>query len=172
MHGIGTITDSNTMFCYFEMIEKLGAKSILDAGMFLKRIGAVSRQMAGVEINAEAVLCGIDFYPEIHLPIFAEVYNEIRTEKDFIHCLDNDLECFACMKNNKFDLAVMLEAGQVLDELDQIKITEYFMQNVNGILADESIGKWMTGRGMIKGYYPICIESSRFAWIPVKELRS
>ena len=78
----------------------------------------------------------------------------------------------ACMKNKKFDRAVMLEAGQVLDELDQIKITEYFMQNVNGVLADEPIGKWMTGRGMIKGYYPICIESSRFAWIPVKELRS
>lgn len=171
MQGIGTITNSNAMFCYFEMIQKLGAKSVLDAGMLLKRIGAVSRQMAGVEVGADILLCGIDMCSEIYLPICWDIYSEIITGDDFINRLQDHIECFACMEGRKFDLAVMLESDHILDESKKIKITEYFMQKADGILTDESIGKWMTGRGMLKGYYPVSIESSRYAWIPVQELR-
>lgn len=169
--GIGTITDSNAMFCYFEMIEKLGAKSVLDAGMFLKRIGAISRQMAGVSVSADTILCGIDFYEEIHLPIFRDIYDEIKTWNDFADCLESGAECFTCMESRKFDLAVMLYGNQVLNDSEKVRIIEYFMQKANGILTDEPVGNWMRDREMIKGFYPIYIESSIYAWIPVHELK-
>ncbi len=167
----GTITNSDAMYCYFEMIKKLGAGSVLDIGMFLKRIGAVSRQMAGTQVNKDVFLYGIDFFPEIYLPIYQVIYDKIIS---FDHFKNYILDTEAAKGKtdgiivSKFDLVVMLETEDLIYEADKRKLVEYLMQYTSAILADQKTGKWMTDMRLVKGYYPIQIDSSRFAWIPVE----
>lgn len=41
------ITDKDLSYFYFEMIKSSGAQTVLDVGMFLKKMGTVSRQALG-----------------------------------------------------------------------------------------------------------------------------
>lgn len=74
------ITDADEIYTYFEIIRQLSPKSILDVGMMLKSMGAVSRQAMHCEIPQSARLDGVDFYPEINLPIYQAVYDHIYTK--------------------------------------------------------------------------------------------
>lgn len=55
------LNNQNDMYLYFQMINELQPDSVLDAGMFLKRAGSVSRQMMGCGISEDVRLDGIDF---------------------------------------------------------------------------------------------------------------
>lgn len=91
------ITDSNDIFVYFEVIRMLSPKNIMDVGMFLKRIGAVSRgAMSGV-IPRNIQLYGIDTEPDLNIPVMNSIYNSIFTYDRFLGT-----------KNNSFDLTIML----------------------------------------------------------------
>lgn len=167
MYKTGTIINRDTMFIYFEMIKQTGAKSILDAGMFLKRIGAVARQAVDCEISAQACICGVDFFPEADLPIYEMIYDQILSLNQFMDCT----EPFTEMEGKQFDVAFMLEVFSMLREPQLEKFAAYFLQKASGIVADTQMGDWLTGRGLVRGYYPLMMEHSRFAWIPVDELR-
>ena len=78
------IKKENDIFAYFEIVKELEPENILDAGMFLKRMGSVSRQMMNQGISEEIQLYGIDFFPEISLPAWNNVYDKIYTWQDFL----------------------------------------------------------------------------------------
>ncbi len=71
------LNNQNDMYLYFQMINELQPDSVLDAGMFLKRAGSVSRQMMGCGISEDVRLDGIDFFPELQLPVWKNIYNKI-----------------------------------------------------------------------------------------------
>ena len=71
------LNNQNDMYLYFQMINELQPDSVLDAGMFLKRAGSVSRQMMGCGISEDVRLDGIDFFPELQLPVWKTIYNKI-----------------------------------------------------------------------------------------------
>lgn len=78
------IRKQNDIFAYFETIGMLEPKSILDAGMFLKRVGSVSRQMMNREVPKEVRLEGIDFFPEISFAPWDNIYDEIYIWQKFL----------------------------------------------------------------------------------------
>ncbi len=55
------LKNENDIYMYFETIEQLAPQRVLDIGMFLKRIGSVSRKVMDREVPAEVCLDGIDF---------------------------------------------------------------------------------------------------------------
>lgn len=88
------ITDDVTIYVYFELIKRIAPKSILDFGMFLKRIGAVSRQAMNCEIPPETMLHAVDLFPETALPIYEKVYDRIDALADWKSEQVYELVCF------------------------------------------------------------------------------
>lgn len=78
------ITNKNYIYTYFHIMKELQPLSVLDIGMFLKRVGSVSRQMMNCEIPWDIRLDGIDFFPELQFPAWETIYDEIYTETSFI----------------------------------------------------------------------------------------
>lgn len=71
------VTDADEIYTYFEVIRQLSPSCILDVGMMLKRMGAVSRQVMHCAIPQSAQLDGVDLYSEVTLPIYETIYNHI-----------------------------------------------------------------------------------------------
>lgn len=164
MTEIGTITDADEIYYYFEMINSVTPQSVLDAGMFLKRIGAISRQAMSCEIPQSVRLYGIDFFPETKMAVYRNIYDEIVTKRQFFGREKLPWE------QPFFDVAVMLETENCLDEQENRELWSYVLQNAKSIMADTAAAKNQVERGRIKGYYPVSVGTKSYAWIPLQEL--
>lgn len=80
------ITDRNDIYLYFEWIKQTNPQSVLDFGVFLQRIGAVSRQVMNCEISKNIVLEGVSMNEEVQ-PVYTRIYDKITNIKS-IHTLD------------------------------------------------------------------------------------
>lgn len=96
------VTDQDEIYTYFEVIRQLSPACILDVGMMLKRMGAVSRQAMHCVIPQNVRLDGVDFYPEVELPIYHGIYDHIYLD--------------SCLPEDVYDLSVCL--GAFHKELD------------------------------------------------------
>lgn len=161
----GTITSGNDIYFYFEMLRQLSPKRVLDVGMFLKRIGAVSRQAMATELSSQIQLCGVDLFSEVPLPIYEQIYNEVLEKESFF------LQQTKTFATEKFDVAVALRVGELLAEQEKETLYRYLLQSVGGILTDAAMAVQMKQRGAVRGFYPVNIENDQYAWIPVAELR-
>ena len=158
------ITDKDLIYFYFEMIKKSGALNVLDVGMFLKRIGAVSRQAMGCEIDAKVQLCGIDLYPDVQLAVYDRIYDIIFPQKLFIN------EIVDKNKSINFDIAVLLGIENYEEEFIQ-KTWKYSLDNVAAIMTEQRVADMQVIKGVITGYYPVSTGERTYAWIPTMELR-
>lgn len=94
------ITDANDIYLYFDWIEKSKPTSVLDFGIFLQKIGAVSRQVMNCELPEDVVLDGVSMQEQIQ-PIYTVIYNNITNIKS-LSILDDkiyDLIYFLDMQN-------------------------------------------------------------------------
>ena len=88
------ITDKTDIFVYFEIIRQTGAKSVLDVGCFLKRIGALSRSVGDISLPEDIRLDSTDLVDAPKLPVYDTVYDgifeKIPTDKkyDLVMALD------------------------------------------------------------------------------------
>lgn len=80
------ITDRNDIYLYFEWIKQTNPASILDFGIFLQRIGAVSRQVMNCEIPKDRILEGVSMNEKVQ-PVYTKIYDKIINIKS-IHTLD------------------------------------------------------------------------------------
>lgn len=71
------VIDRELMFLYFKMIQEEPEGPILDIGMFLKRIGAVSRRVLDIEIPKTTVLNGVDAPGTPSFPVYEKIYDRI-----------------------------------------------------------------------------------------------
>lgn len=78
------ITDRDSFYFFFEAIKNTHPNSILDIGMFLKRIGALSRGILSYSIPEDILLDGVDCMPEVEVPIYHSIYNSICSLEDFL----------------------------------------------------------------------------------------
>lgn len=74
------ITSSSDISFFYESIEQITPSSVLDYGMFLKRIGAISRQTLNRELPLSCRLDGIDYNSGLQIPVYNSIYNAIYDE--------------------------------------------------------------------------------------------
>ncbi len=97
---------------YFETMAQLESKSVLDIGMFLKRIGSISRNVKGCEVPEETRLVGIDFWQETDFPVWRNVYNSIDNVETFL----------TYPVEKKYDLAIWLGMQELGEKADLLTI--------------------------------------------------
>ena len=132
------LTNETDIYAYFEIIEEAQVNDILDVGMFLKRIGAVSRQIKDKELPQETKLTGVDFFEEISLPAWNKVYDEIYKGKEF----------FTPKNQRKYELAVVMKAEQCLTRTESLQMWEWLSSHVSYIVTDWAEGcQKLLGRG-------------------------
>ncbi|MBQ4284558.1 MAG: hypothetical protein IJB96_11615 [Lachnospira sp.] len=101
------ITNANDIYVYFEIANMVEPERILDVGMFLKRMGAISRQAMLRTIDDDIYMCGIDCMEECQVGVYDNVYNRIEKMSDV--CSDS-VDC----KLGKYDLAYMMRLEESL----------------------------------------------------------
>ena len=116
------ITNENDIFAYFDVINDICPASVIDVGMFLKRIGGVSRQARGVEISRDIKLDGIDIFPDINPKVFNVIYDEIY-----------DMSLLET--SNKYDLMIMLRTDSFIAGREAEKIWNWAKQNVKYVFT-------------------------------------
>lgn len=114
------ITDKNDIYVFFEVVNQSQPDSILDIGMFLKRIGAVSRNVKNSKIPEDIILDGFTSKDEMIIPIYEEIYNNIFTKE---------------LPKQKYDLVFLIDPDGVLKE-DKEKTITQLKDCSNHILTD------------------------------------
>lgn len=163
--AIGTIVEENEVYFYFEMLNNIGGKRILDAGMFLKRIGAVSRQAMDCEIPESVQLYGIDLFPETGMAVYRNIYDEILTGEQFFG------QPRMAWKHHHFDTAVLLETEACLSEEESGILWNYVLQNAESVMADTMAAQKQMRCKRIRAYYRFTVGTENYAWIPLSEFR-
>lgn len=126
------ITNENDGYIFFEIIKRLEAMSILDVGMFLKRIGAVSRCAMNEEVPKEAFLAGVDFFPETDFPVWKNVYQQIISKDEFLECV----------KRQQYDLAVILGTEELSECMELSGIIRNVSCQTRYVLTDGLLEEW------------------------------
>jgi len=121
------LTKKNDIYVYFEVIRQLEPERILDIGMFLKRIGSVSRQvMEDCAISEQVILDGVDFWTEIDFPIWRTIYNHIIND---IQLVDNLAE--------RYDLAILFGTKELTKKVNLVNIVKHIERNTRYLLVDK-----------------------------------
>ncbi len=139
------ITDKTDIFVYFEIIRQTGAKSVLDVGAFLKRIGAVSRCVGDIELPEELTLDAVDIIDAPKLPVYKTIYDDIYD---------------ALPSGKRYDLIMLMRgleipdrkvltgcAGAIFTDMDTYKMltrAENIGRGVQDVTVDERIYKLVT----------------------------
>lgn len=126
------LKNENDIYIYFETIEQLEPQNILDAGMFLKRIGSVSRKAMDREVLAEIRLDGIDFFPERAFAVWDAVYDSILDAPMF---LENK-------RRTKYDLAVFLGIETLRQQQGFAEVSKKAAKCAGYLLADQNLEQW------------------------------
>ena len=156
------ITDKDLSYFYFEMIKSSGAQTVLDVGMFLKKMGTVSRQALGSGIGMNVKLYGIDTIPGIRLAVYDKIYDEIITEKKFIDygIVDDN------GKEKQFDVASLLSLDEISIECKN-KVWMYVLKNAKAIMTEKNgryAGAARTDHRILSGIYRrkyICMDTHK-----------
>jgi hypothetical protein len=115
------LINENDIYVYFEIIKQNSAKRVLDVGMFLSRIKAVSRQVENLSINENVILDGVNITSEEIFPVYQTIYDSIITNYDW---------------GNDYDLIIFLRANEFLDPGQRLKVWEQIKQTKAAVLSD------------------------------------
>lgn len=154
------ITDGTDIYFYFEVIRQLAPMSVLDIGMFLKRIGAVARQAVSCELSRDILLFGIDFFPEVRLAVYEKIYNGILLKNQL---LENS-ELLQGMEE-KFDLAVLIGVAEFLDDEEENQLVKILKFITCGCVADWAAGDRLMQRIPEAEYTPLWVDDRPYVWL-------
>lgn len=119
------LANENDIYIFFEIIEQLEPKSILDLGMFLKRVGSVSRNIMNREMPCDIRLDGVDFFPEINFPVWNNIYDEIIDYKTY----------FGNNQNRKYDCTILLGTEELKKAVPFSEIIKAVEENTRYMLV-------------------------------------
>lgn len=128
------ITNGTDIYVYFEVLHQLQPERVLDVGMFLKRIGAVSRAAMSCELPGGLVLDGIDAMPE-RIPVYGKIYDHIY----------ENMDVWMQKSAADFDVAVMLDYGKWLPSAQRDRLWEALRGRAKHVLTDLSDADWVYG---------------------------
>lgn len=133
------IKNENSIYIFFQMIEQIKPQSVLDMGMFLKRVGSVSRKIMGCEVPASIQLDGVDFFPEVSFPIWKTIYHHTMTAERYFE-----------MENGKrYDLVTVLgieelqKKSRLQDIIKRAALSHY-------VLTDSMAPEWSTQDNFVR----------------------
>lgn len=117
------ITNKNDMFVFFQMIKQIEPESVLDVGMFLKRIGAISRNVLDSSIDENIRLDAVDIDDGVKLAVYDTVYtNAVTLQKlDLI---------------KKTDLVMMMDAAGIMSVKELENVILWSEKNAKYIVTD------------------------------------
>lgn len=121
-----TLTSETDIYAFFEIIDKAEAEHILDVGMFLKRIGSVSRQVKDKGIPADKTLTGVDFFPEVVCPVWNTIYDAIYKPN----------EIFIPENHQSYELATVIQLEEYLAQTDIFPMWEWLSAHVSYVMTD------------------------------------
>ena len=123
------LTSETDMYAFFEIIDRTEAENILDVGMFLKRIGAVSRQVKDKEIPLEKKMTGVDFFSSTDCPVWNTIYDSIYRSNEF----------FLPKNNQTYELAMMLQLEHCVDRKESVQMWNWLATHVSYIMTDWNV---------------------------------
>ena len=125
------ITNQNDIYLYFEIIKQIQPQKVLDVGMFLKRMGAVSRQAVNSEVGSEVELYGVDFMGDCRVEVYEQVYDVIEDMPEFMMKVKEGW-------NEEFDLAWMLHtADSGLDDNSEKILWKWLSEHTDYAVVDK-----------------------------------
>lgn len=126
------LKNENDIYIYFETIGQLEPQNVLDAGMFLKRIGSVSRKVMSRKIPSDVRLDGVDFFSETSFPIWEKIYNSIMDAPAFLES----------RSGAEYDLTVFLGTEALYQKQDFEAVSEKAAKHTRYLLADRNLKQW------------------------------
>lgn len=134
------IKNENSIYIFYEMIEQLEPASVLDVGMFLKRVGSVSRKIMGREVPESVQLDGVDFFPQTSFPIWNTIYDQIKTAEEF----------FSTGDKKRYDLVTVLGMSELQKEILLTEIVERTAEVAKYVLTDRLETEWCAQKRFIR----------------------
>lgn len=148
------LTSETDIYVFFEIIDKVEAESILDVGMFLKRVGSVSRQIKDKEISKDKTLVGVDFFPKVMCPIWNCIYDTVYTASEF----------FQKESTKKYSLATVIQLNNCMSEAEAVSMWEWLGNHVSYVITDwgfEKISKVIN----VKNQRKIAVDGKPYSFI-------
>ena len=115
------ITNQNDMFFFFEMVKRTEPDSILDIGLFLQRIGAVSRQVKNMEIPSETTCDGMPLSNQQFFPVSTAIYQSIV-----------DLNS----AGNYYDMISIIGITDLISVEDEAQLWNWLSSHAHCVIAD------------------------------------
>lgn len=125
------ITNQNDIYVYFEIIKQVEPKRILDVGMFLKRIGAIGRQVADAVISREAYVKAVDFAEDIQVGVYDTVYDNKINVPEFMNQV-------AQHNDEHYDLAYMLYTESGLSKEQEQQVWRWLESHADYVVVDRA----------------------------------
>lgn len=126
------LKNENDIYIYFETIGQLEPQSVIDVGMFLKRIGGVSRKAMNREAPAQICLDGVDWFQELKFPVWDQVYDLILTMEEFLSDKDQ----------KRYDLAIFLGTDEIIKKLPLLRAARALSARAKYVLLDGLPDVW------------------------------
>lgn len=79
------------------LIAEKGAKSVLDIGLLLKRLGLLCRQLGAVSVPEEVKLIGVGFSDDTGIPVYEVIYQELHTLEEWLDAPQRETEHYDIM---------------------------------------------------------------------------
>jgi hypothetical protein len=96
--------------------------SVLDIGMFLMRMGAISRGLGDIQLSNKIVMDAVD-YLDKRFPIYNSVYNKIYTDT---------------LPDNMYDMIIAFCVSGIIDEGNIEELWNYATNHSRVFLTDYS----------------------------------
>lgn len=126
------LTNENDIYIFYEVIEQLEPQRILDMGMFLKRIGSVSRKAVNREVPEGVRLDGVDFFPEISFAAWKNVYDEILEYRNL-----GDMN-----PGREYDCTILLGIEEIQTKMPLSEIIQKVQKCSRYVLTDRMAAAW------------------------------
>lgn len=176
--GDKCIVNQNDVYLYFEIIHQLKPEKVIDAGMFLKRIGAVSRQAMNAEIGTDIELCGIDVMPECSAGIYNVIYDKFWNVRDFLNEIpstqveDNPEESgemkLTSATEKSCTLAFMLRSGSCFAPSDERRIVSRIASEASYLVMDYDGYERNKELLLFKNYRELQLERDKYKIVILK----
>lgn len=118
------LNKKNDMYVYFESIVQILPSTVLDIGMFLKRIGTISSQALDQTVPRSCTLDGVDLLPEKKLPVYQTIYHDVRTYDSFLAEITSGNQK-ETIRQTSYDLVSLLYIDRLLPVSEIQRIWEW-----------------------------------------------